>query len=137
MNEDNMGFAARNLYLQFIYKLVKDFNSIDLCMFTPPTYISSESNKSLYELEEDVKRLQNVAERFNKIGSGPELTNQRLEPILNNCIDYIERRLPRFSKNVTIKGQFMATANKWKAHVGAWTKILDKNHNAITFSATF
>lgn len=66
------------------------------------TTIDSDSIKSLHELEEDVKRLQNVAERFNKIGSGPELSNQRLEPILNNCVDYIERRLPRFSKNVTI-----------------------------------
>ncbi|HAC16451.1 MAG TPA: sensor histidine kinase [Bacteroidetes bacterium] len=65
--------------------------------------IDPESIKSLHELEEDVKRLQNVAERFNKIGSGPELSFQRVEPILNYCIDYIERRLPRFSKNVTIR----------------------------------
>lgn len=50
MNEDKMGFAARNLYLQFIYKLVKDFNNVDLCMFTPPTFISSESNKPIYDL---------------------------------------------------------------------------------------
>jgi len=41
------------------------------------------------------------------------------------------------SKNVTIKGQIMAAANKWKAHVRTWTKILHKSHNAITFSATF
>jgi hypothetical protein len=50
MNEDKMGFAARNLYLQFIYKLVKDFKNVDLAMFTPPTYISSESNKPIYDL---------------------------------------------------------------------------------------
>jgi len=57
---------------------------------------------TLIELEEDVKRLQNVAERFNKIGSAPEYKSLRIEPILANVIDYIERRLPRFSKNVQI-----------------------------------
>lgn len=50
MNEDKMGLAARNLYLQFIYKLVKDFDKVDLAMFTPPTYVSSESNKPIYDL---------------------------------------------------------------------------------------
>ena len=50
MNKDNMGFATRNPYLQFIYKFVKDFNNSNLCMFTPPTFISSESNKPLYDL---------------------------------------------------------------------------------------
>jgi hypothetical protein len=47
MNKETMGFAARNLYLQFVYKLVKDFNSINIAMFTPPTYVSSESNKQI------------------------------------------------------------------------------------------
>lgn len=65
---------------------------------------TSESSVSIiHELEEDVKRLQNVAERFNKIGSGPELSTQRVEPVLINVIDYIERRLPRFSKDVKIR----------------------------------
>lgn len=50
MNEDKMGFAARNLYLQFIYKIVKDFNNIDICMFAPPTFICSESNKTIHDL---------------------------------------------------------------------------------------
>jgi hypothetical protein len=50
MNKDKMGFAARNLYLQFIYKFVKDFTNINFAMFTPPTYVSSESNKQIYNL---------------------------------------------------------------------------------------
>lgn len=62
-----------------------------------------ETINVLHELEEDVKRLQNVAERFNKIGSGPEYKSLRIEPILAQVIDYIERRLPRFSKNVEIR----------------------------------
>jgi signal transduction histidine kinase len=65
---------------------------------------TTESSLNIvHELEEDVKRLQNVAERFNKIGSGPELSTQRVEPILIKVVDYIERRLPRFSKDVQIR----------------------------------
>lgn len=62
-----------------------------------------ETINILHELEEDVKRLRNVAERFNKIGSGSEFKSMRIEPILGNVIDYIERRLPQFSKNVEIR----------------------------------
>jgi signal transduction histidine kinase len=61
-----------------------------------------ETIKIAIELEEDVNRLQSVAERFNKIGSMPELKSMRLEPLLNEVLDYMERRLPRFGKNVTI-----------------------------------
>ncbi len=62
-----------------------------------------ETINILHELEEDVRRLQSVADRFNKIGSGPELKLQRVEPVLNHVIDYMERRLPRFGKNVNIR----------------------------------
>ncbi|MCH8494959.1 MAG: HAMP domain-containing histidine kinase, partial [Balneolales bacterium] len=55
------------------------------------------------ELEEDIRRLQNVADRFNKIGSSPELKPYRVEPVLNQVIDYIEKRLPRIGKVVEIR----------------------------------
>jgi len=64
---------------------------------------TASSLNIVHELEEDVKRLQNVAERFNKIGSGSELSVQRVEPLLVKVVDYIERRLPRFSKDVQIR----------------------------------
>lgn len=57
----------------------------------------------VHELEEDVRRLQKVAERFNKIGSGTELKLQRIEPILTTVVEYIEKRLPQFRKNVMIR----------------------------------
>ena len=50
MNRKKMGFSARNLYLQFLFKLVQDFDHTNLAMFTPPTYLSSESNKPLFDL---------------------------------------------------------------------------------------
>ncbi|MEX1062450.1 MAG: HAMP domain-containing sensor histidine kinase [Balneolaceae bacterium] len=55
------------------------------------------------EIENDIHRLQRVAERFNKIGSEPELTEMSLEPIVDQVIDYMENRLPRLEKRVTVK----------------------------------
>lgn len=54
------------------------------------------------ELENDISRLRGVAERFNKIGSEPELTPRKLKPILEDVIDYMEQRLPQLGKNVDV-----------------------------------
>lgn len=54
------------------------------------------------ELESDISRLRGVAERFNKIGSEPELRLQKLEPILDQVVDYMEQRLPQLGKNVDV-----------------------------------
>lgn len=54
------------------------------------------------ELESDITRLRGVAERFNKIGSEPELTLQKLEPILDQVVGYMEQRLPQLGKNVEV-----------------------------------
>jgi signal transduction histidine kinase len=54
------------------------------------------------ELESDISRLRGVAERFNKIGSEPELHLQKLKPILEQVIDYMEQRLPQLGKNVDV-----------------------------------
>lgn len=54
------------------------------------------------ELENDVTRLRDVAERFNKIGSKPELRLQKIEPILKEVVDYMEQRLPQLGNNVEV-----------------------------------
>lgn len=54
------------------------------------------------ELENDITRLRDVAERFNKIGSEPELNIQKLKPILDQVVDYMEQRLPQLGKNVDV-----------------------------------
>lgn len=63
---------------------------------------ATQQDAIVHELQEDVKRLQYVADRFNKIGSNPNLEMTRLEPVLLNVINYIDRRLPRFGKDVKI-----------------------------------
>lgn len=57
------------------------------------------------ELENDITRLRGVAERFNKIGSKPELNTQRLKPILEEVMDYMDQRLPQLGKNVDVMRQ--------------------------------
>lgn len=55
------------------------------------------------ELENDITRLRGIAERFNKIGSPPELSPQNVEAIIDPVVNYMEHRLPQLSKNVTVK----------------------------------
>lgn len=54
------------------------------------------------ELENDITRLRGVADRFNKIGSEPELKYYRLKPIVQEVVDYMEYRLPQLGKNVDV-----------------------------------
>jgi signal transduction histidine kinase len=54
------------------------------------------------ELEQDVARLRRVADRFEKIGSIPELHPTRLAPVLDGVADYIRRRIPREGPRVTL-----------------------------------
>jgi signal transduction histidine kinase len=46
----------------------------------------------LNELENDVKRLERITERFSKIGSAPELNQENVEAVLKNCIAYLRPR---------------------------------------------
>ena len=44
------------------------------------------------EMDKDVKRLQLIADRFSKIGSAPERTDVSLHDILQNVVEYMNRR---------------------------------------------
>lgn len=69
-----------------------------------------EVSKIASEIENDVQRLRGVAERFGKIGSEPELQLMELEPILEQVVFYLEQRLPRLGKGVTVKKDLNAKA---------------------------
>jgi two-component system, sporulation sensor kinase D len=51
----------------------------------------------LNEIQKDINRLENITERFSKIGSEPKLTNQSLIDAINESVDYMKTRS---SKNV-------------------------------------
>lgn len=66
------------------------------------------ANNIISEIEKDVERLAGVAERFGKIGSEPELKLMDIEPILEQVIAYMERRLPRLGKIVEVRKDLKA-----------------------------
>ena len=57
----------------------------------------------LPEMDQDVKRLQLIADRFSKIGSLPEPIPVSLNEVLDHVIDYMDRRT---SKTIQLKKDF-------------------------------
>jgi signal transduction histidine kinase len=55
------------------------------------------------EMEQDVKRLERIADRFSKIGSLPEPVETSMNEVLNHVIAYMDKRT---SQKVTIKGHY-------------------------------
>lgn len=55
-----------------------------------------------HEISDDVQRMQTVAERFNKIGSVPELKPKRVSSIIRQVMNYLERRMPQIGKQVAL-----------------------------------
>ncbi len=56
------------------------------------------------EVEKDIKRLENITERFSKVGSPPQLLQSDIVNIVNKAIEYLKPRLSKntqFSINVT------------------------------------
>ena len=51
----------------------------------------------IQEMQQDVKRLNTITERFSKIGSQPTLVEQNVNEVLVESIDYLKKRT---SKNV-------------------------------------
>jgi len=54
-----------------------------------------ETMEIVGELENDVERLNLVADRFSKIGSKPKLEKLNVAAQLNDCRIYMEKRSPR------------------------------------------
>ena len=57
------------------------------------------------EMEQDVQRLQRIAERFSKIGSMPEPVETSMQEVLDHVIAYMSKRT---SQKVSIKGHYPA-----------------------------
>lgn len=67
-----------------------------------------------FEIENDVSRLKGIAERFNKIGSQPELKLMNIDPIIDDVISYMERRLPQLGKHIEVR---KTVGNTSKIHI--------------------
>lgn len=57
---------------------------------------SSDTDQTvLNEVDQDLQRLSLVTERFNAIGSSPQLKPQSLVAVISNTVEYIRRRMPQ------------------------------------------
>ena len=66
---------------------------------------SYPADQLIPELEQDVKRLERIADRFSKIGSQPESADASMNALLDNVIAYMDKRT---SQKIRIKGHYPA-----------------------------
>lgn len=56
----------------------------------------------LREMGNDLIRLKTISERFSKIGSPPEMKRENLVRLIDEIIDYFERRVPHLGKRIEL-----------------------------------
>ncbi len=61
---------------------------------------------AIKEIQNDLKRLTKIANRFSKIGSRPELKPVALKPLIESVVAYYQRRLPNMQKKIHINTIF-------------------------------
>ncbi len=64
------------------------------------------TRKVLLDMENDVNRLNKVANRFSQIGSQADLKKQDIISIIKDAIRYFQRRLPQMGKKIKIIESF-------------------------------
>lgn len=61
-----------------------------------------EFENTIIEVQNDLDRLSTIANRFSKIGSLPELKDDRIDLIIYKTIEYFNKRLPHLGRRVEI-----------------------------------
>jgi len=67
---------------------------------------SENSRKVCLDMENDMSRLNKVANRFSQIGSQTDLKKYEIIPILKETVRYFRRRLPQMGKKIRIIENF-------------------------------
>ena len=67
---------------------------------------SEKSRKVCLDMENDMNRLNKVANRFSQIGSQTDLKKHEIVPILMETVKYFRRRLPQMGKKINIIENF-------------------------------
>jgi hypothetical protein len=71
-------------------------------MLRSPDLDAEQKEEALAEIENDVERLQRVADRFSDIGSQPKLDRCDLVPIVEQTATYLRRRIPRQGQSIDL-----------------------------------
>ena len=58
--------------------------------------------ETISEMENDLLRLNKIADRFSKIGSKPDLREEELSEVVKGVILYFQKRIPQMGKRVDI-----------------------------------
>jgi hypothetical protein len=61
---------------------------------------------ALDEMERDLSRLERVTARFSQIGSEPVLVPAHIRTVVNDTVDYFQRRLPKTGKPIELRMDF-------------------------------
>ena len=70
-----------------------------------PDLSDEQRSEAVDEIENDIDRLQRVANRFSDIGSMPKLEQQPLAPIVEQTATYIRRRIPQRRDQITLTAE--------------------------------
>jgi signal transduction histidine kinase len=57
---------------------------------------------TLRDMDNDLHRLQKIADRFSKIGSRPNLKEENLKEVIEKVMQYFQRRIPQTGKKVQL-----------------------------------
>lgn len=64
---------------------------------------NAEAAATLSEMQRDLERLRKVAARFSQIGSRADFKEQEILPVINDVVQYFQRRLPQMGKEVRLE----------------------------------
>ena len=64
---------------------------------------AGETSKIVEEMERDLQRLNQVADRFSKIGAGVKLKGHSIRELVEPVLGYVQRRIPQWGKSITVE----------------------------------
>jgi signal transduction histidine kinase len=64
--------------------------------------VDAKVTDTIAEMENDLLRLNKIADRFSKIGSRPDLREEELSEVVKGVIVYFQKRIPQMGKRVDI-----------------------------------
>ncbi|NQV29794.1 MAG: HAMP domain-containing histidine kinase [Candidatus Marinimicrobia bacterium] len=64
---------------------------------------SGETTNIVEEMERDLQRLNQVADRFSKIGAGVKLEGHSIRDLIEPVLGYVQRRIPQWGKTISVE----------------------------------
>ncbi len=62
--------------------------------------------ETLHDMDNDLQRLQKIANRFSRIGSKPDLKDENLVEVIEKVLQYFQRRIPQTGKKVQLSLEY-------------------------------